>query len=310
MRAFTRRFLVPLTATALITTGLPAVASADPDPTTGVELNVAQNQFVGKSVTYDPSAGAREGLAALKELRGYMWDQNPPFRAYNNEYSGTLQDAARSQGLRTKEAYQNAVSLDEDLTWIATQRAVEASVKFEHKRPDGTDVNTAKRGTVQWSGESLAVGTPNLRDTIINEWGKGELQALRDANGAWNEHNGHLIHMLNPKNRAYGFGAVYDVPGVVFGHYGRYNYFAAWSSTVVKTPASTQTGKTTGVIYRAALPGERPTGIVSGGHIPAPGGDNPASGSSLDTGQAIGIALGVIALIVTLLGGVSFTLHL
>lgn len=104
MKLSQRRFLVALTATAVVTAGLPAVAVADPEPTTGVELVVGQDQFVGRKVSYDPAAGVKEGAAALQELRGHMWDQNPPFFEPSLKGS-TLQEVARSAGFNTKQEY-------------------------------------------------------------------------------------------------------------------------------------------------------------------------------------------------------------
>lgn len=60
MKLSQRRFLVALTATAVVTAGLPAVAVADPETTTGVELVVGQDKFAGQTVSYDPSAGTNE----------------------------------------------------------------------------------------------------------------------------------------------------------------------------------------------------------------------------------------------------------
>lgn len=80
MKTQTRRLVASVAAAAVIAASVPGIANADPEPTTGVELVVSKDKFIGQKVTYDPAAGTNEGAAALRELRGYMWDQNPPFK--------------------------------------------------------------------------------------------------------------------------------------------------------------------------------------------------------------------------------------
>lgn len=95
MHRLLKRAMLPLTTSALIFTGLSAVATATPHPTTGVELVVDQNRFVAEGVTFDPAVGYREGLQTLKDLPSFVWDINPPFKGYNFEdCRGTLRDAA------------------------------------------------------------------------------------------------------------------------------------------------------------------------------------------------------------------------
>ena len=310
MKLSQRRLLVALTATAVVTAGLPAIASADPEPTTGVELVVGQDKFVGQQVTYDPASGINEGVAALQELRGYMWDQNPPFVEPSLQGS-TLQEVARSAGFTTKEEYQRGFSIDGDLTWTGVQRATEAVAVEGHRRPDGSEAWTAKRNGTPFTSESLGFGAANLRAVIIDGWGKRELQALRASNGSRTDDNGHLHQMINPKNRAYGFGAV-TASGTTWT-----NYYAAASSEKLVTPANFQGGRRTETLYRAAKAGEQPTGITAQQPAEQPQGQQPsdqpgilapatATGSS---GGTIGTVIGIVALIITLLGGIGFAIN-
>lgn len=271
-----------------------AIAHAAPDPTTKVELVVPESKFVAEKVTFDPSLGRTEGLAALKELRGYMWDQNPPFKGYGFEgYTGTLRDAAAKVGITTKAQFQN-VTADEDANWMAIQRAVEASEVFQHKRPDGSSTKTATRGTKAPHLESLSSGMSSLRSAIVDQWGKGELADLRAQDGVWSDKNGHLVHLIHPNHKHFGFGLV-NVGG---------RYFAAAVNVATTSGADTTAGgRQTATIYRAAKPGETPTGITQ----PTDPGTGDNGGSSMDSSM-IGMIVGIIALILTLIGGVGFTL--
>lgn len=300
MNALPRRLLAPLTASTLVVTGLAGVAYAAPEPVTGVELNVEEPDFVAGVFTYDPARGTTEGLDALKELRGIMWDENPPFKVA--EYTGSLRDAARSRGLDTKRKYQDAVRIDQDLNWVATQRAAEASAHFAHTRPDGTESGTAEKAERSINGESLAAGRESLRQAIVESWGKGELSNLKKADGAWTNGTGHLIHMLDPKHKVYGFGAVY-ARGAEFG-----NYYAAVTSPDFVEAGSTANARVTGYLHRAPLPGETPTGLKTGTPPLDSGTDSSlssgSSGSSNNGGvdQILWIIIGAIPVILSLVG--------
>lgn len=188
----------------------------------------------------------------------------------------------------------NAFTIDENLNWTAIQRAVEAIAVAGHRRPDGSEAWTATRSGRAFTGESLAFGNVNLRSAIVEGWGKGELNALRASNGS-QEPSGHLHQLINPKNRAYGFGAI-SAPGTQWGR-----YLSAVSSENVVTKASAQGGSRSATIYRAAKPGERPTGVVNQGNA-----NIGNSGSS--AGGAIAVIIGIVATIAALIGGIGFTL--
>ncbi|MDY6049719.1 MAG: hypothetical protein SPI77_04040 [Corynebacterium sp.] len=126
------------------------------------------DQTTAVEATYNPAASRTIGIDALKELRAKVWDLNPPYKEegwinfdietiqplpslsslHINPLTGeqvqtlwneTLQDAARSVGITTKEQYLNVIS-DPVMVAIAVQRAVEESVLtdhtyYDHNRP-------------------------------------------------------------------------------------------------------------------------------------------------------------------------------
>lgn len=313
------RLLTAAVAASLALTLAPAAANAEPAPLTGVELNKSVSQSVAVDATFDYNAAVNIGLPALKQLRGEMWDINPYFN--NNKTAGTtrLQDVARQHGLTTKSAYVNAVSIDAGLTRISIQRAAEQVGGLSHDRPDGTSPWTAKIGPHQSWGESLGGGL-DLRSSILEGWGRGELDALNKARGGWNVSNGHLHMMINPKNLYYGFGEV-KINGSL-------TYTAAHTSDR-STGLTPMAGGTQRVwLYRAPKWGEAPTGLKSGHPGQAsqpkpqpkpqpqpqpqpqpkpkpqpPSNQNPApaapgeGGSNLDINTIIGIIFGILGLL-------------
>ncbi|AZA09051.1 CAP domain-containing protein [Corynebacterium pseudopelargi] len=247
-----------ITAAMLVPTG---VAYAAPEPTTKVELNVEPEQFIAQEVRFDPSTGRTEGLEALRELRGKMWDINPKFQGFGYEgYTGKLRDAAKAEGLNSKAEYMD-VTMDADLAWIAIQRAYEASAVFSHKRPDGSDMATATIASHAVSTESLAAATDSLSTAILQSWGQDELKALQQAKGVRNAQNGHLVNLLHPKQRHYGFSAL-SVEGSEYG-----TYYVGVSSEVpageTDSADHTPAGEQTVILHRAAKADETPTGLAT-----------------------------------------------
>lgn len=257
--------------TGIVTAGLlfpVGIAHAAPEPTTHVELNVDAKETIAENVQFDPSVGRTEGLQALRELRAKMWDANPQFRGYGFEgYEGTLQDAAEAEGITSKAEYLD-VTMDSEYAWIAIQRAYESSTVFSHKRPDGSEMSTATINGHSASTESLAAGTGSLRNTILKTWGEGELKALKDAKGLANGENGHLVNMIHPQQKYYGFGAV-EVEGSEYG-----TYFAGLSSNQAAGsddgPANTPAGTQTVELHRAPMPSEEPKANSGKDDITAP----------------------------------------
>ncbi|AZA11650.1 hypothetical protein [Corynebacterium gerontici] len=211
-----KKWLVGMVATTMV---LPTgIAHAAPEPTTHVQINSDKELFESSKASFDPSLARTEGLEALRELRGEMWDKNPAFRGYGYEgYDNDLRAAAFKEGIYTKAQYMD-VTIDADYTWIAIQRAYEASEVFAHKRPDGSGIDTATIDGHGSKNESLAADVDSLSEAILKTWGESELKALKKNKGAWNSDNEHLIQLLHPKMRYYGFGAV-EVRGSEYGTY-------------------------------------------------------------------------------------------
>ena len=258
--------LISTASIAALTTGLitAPVALAAPDPTTGVELNHPTSQFVATEVTVDFADSRTEGIKALKEYRSRAWDLNLPF-----DGSPIRQQAAKV-GLTSKSAYVNAVQSDGGLTRIAVQRAAENSYTggITHTRPynNSCELGSAKecgnsfsakyKGHQGWS-ENLAKNPKNegIGSMIVNQWGKGEESALKASNGFWNGDDGHLHQLINPNFRYYGFGYVRGTDNAYTG--------ASTASNSSIEADNLPAGRHTVTLYRAATPGEKPTGIVT-----------------------------------------------
>ena len=245
-----------------------AIASAAPDPTTGVELNVPQDQFVHGPATANPGIGHTEGLKALKDLRAWAWDTNPLFRGYDFENFGPgtrLQDVARRNGITSKEAY-TQIQADENLNWIAIQRAYEASKQFEHIRPDGSSPKTATRGSYQPYLESLAAGPSSLREAVYTQLGTNEIAILNTNGGIADGKTGHAVHLLHPRHKVWGFGRV-SVKNTQYG-----NYVAAVNGLSLAKEDNTPSQEKEYTLHRAPVVGEKPNGVETTAPVPAPGG--------------------------------------
>ncbi|MCX2163240.1 hypothetical protein [Corynebacterium auriscanis] len=207
-----KRKLITATLTAIALSLPTAIASAAPDPTTGVELNVNQDRFSAIEASFNPALGRTEGLPALRELRSAMWDVNPYLSLDDKPTNKRLRDVAAENNLPTREMYVASAIIDQDLTWIAIQRASEAThraVGLTHSRTDGTTPSTAKRGSTGLFGENLAMNsTGSLRTAVVDQWGHGELAALNASRGVYRTSNGHLHMLINPRNGSFGFAKV------------------------------------------------------------------------------------------------------
>ncbi|WP_342318708.1 hypothetical protein [Corynebacterium mayonis] len=294
MNTLSRYILAPLTASAVILTSFSNVAGAAPDPTTGVELNVGEDRFVAGAFSFNPSAGTTEGARALKELRSYMWDENPQFRGFKEDnYEGTLRDAARKEGITTKEQYLN-ISVDQDLNWIAIQRASEVTAYMAHKRPDGSQSTTATRNGRSLLMESLAVGTRNLDSTVVQNWGKRQLPNLIANQGRATAYNTDLIHMIHPRHTVWGFGAVENRSR---------SGFAAVTGNTLVTPGSANGEKVSRYLHRAATESDTPTGVKTG-TPPAQDTQAPLSSGAV-LNPAIIILIAAIPILLSLLAAVG-----
>ena len=313
------RILAATVATSLALSLSPAIAGAEPAPLTGVELNTTAANSVAVDATFDFDAARSTGLPALKQLRGEMWDINPYFNDSHTAGTTRLREVARQHGLNTKEAYVNAVSIDNGLTRIAVQRAAEQGAHWGHTRPDGSELWSAKVNGQQTWAESLAAGT-SLERSILDSWGHGELAALNNNRGAYASGAGHLHMMITPKNKYYGFSEVF-IPGTKFGTYTAASVSDENGKSSVESKPM-DAGKQRTWLYRPAAPGENPTGIKQGApgsanqNNPAPSNQNnpgpvdekPNNGSDLsavgnvDINSIIGIVFGVLSLLGVIAG--------
>lgn len=260
------RFTAALTASMLATglvTASPALA--DPDPTTGVELNVPTSQFKAIPVTFDFSDSRTEGIEALKKYRARAWDLDLPFEGQS------IRELARKSGLNTKEAYVNAVQSDGGLTRIAVQRAAENAYTrgLTHTRPTnsscqlssadacGNAFSATYNGHNGWSENLIYQPTDvGIGYMIYEGWGKGEESPLKATNGTFQNNTGHVMNLINPAHRYYGFGYVKELNGN--------KYIGASIGSHAPIEEDTlPAGKQTVNLYRAAVSGETPTGIIS-----------------------------------------------
>lgn len=243
-----KRPLATVISTAALAITPMAVAHAEPEPTTGVETGVTEDQWMAVLVEFD-YADADRGFRAQQELRAEMWDINPPFNGMS------LREAVSKEGLTTKEQYVNGFSLDYNLS---------------HKRPSGVDCAWAlnsprlkSESTATINGESpmganLPAGNPSITQAVKQPWGYGELNELRAADGQWTMNSGHLHTSLNPQVKFHGFALVkqlQDNRGT--------NYVATVFSTTALTGGDQPLpkGRNLQNLYRAAVQGETPTGI-------------------------------------------------
>ena len=176
---------------------------------------------------------------------------------------------------------------------LGAMRAAEQGAHWGHTRPDGSELWSAKVNGQQTWAESLAAGA-SLERSILDSWGHGELAALNNNRGAYASGAGHLHMMINPKNRYYGFGAVY-IPRTENG-----TYTAATTSETRGNSTPMEAGMQRAWLYRPAAPGENPTGIKQGTPGPVkqvPGDAAGPAGSSEDLNTIIGIVIGILGLI-------------
>lgn len=174
-----------------------------------MELGVESNEFAYKTVSYNPATGRTAGKQALVQLRREAWDQNIPFRGYDHEgfAPGTrLQDVARHYNV-SKAEYLN-FTMDENLNWIAIQRAIETSSVLGHVRPNGASTESATRNGVSPHLESLSAGTrQSVTSAILQNLGRDEVAVLKRNGGQWNG-AGHAVHLLHPTHKVWGIGHV------------------------------------------------------------------------------------------------------
>lgn len=210
---------------ALTVTGLAAgTAQADTLATdlVPVEQNVVANvAAAGNTVNYTVNIDqtrATMWLNQYRELRGKMWDLNPPFTEVLGQ-PAPLQTVAAKYGLDTKEKYMNAVQWDLTLEQEAIQRAAEASIYTSHDRPDGSSSDAViVPGNPADRSENLAWGArPNQAfdawSTLPIVGGQSEYDWLIASNGYFNSGNGHLWTILDPTIQSFGVSHATNVNG-------------------------------------------------------------------------------------------------
>lgn len=216
----TRTLAATLAATTALV--LAPAASADRAPGTGVELNQPADQVVAVEAKFDWGKDQREGMEALRELRGRVWDQNVPFR--DDRYPGvtTIRDAAAAEGFHSREAYVNGVENDYGYSMVALQRSIEEQhfygIGMDHTRPYNSTCygNCGNAFTATILGRSpSAENIHSVADISVamRGWGVKELPALQLARGEWNTSNGHVHSLINPANRYVGFAAAFTRTG-------------------------------------------------------------------------------------------------
>lgn len=260
-----------------------------------MELNQPADQTIAVEARFNLTRDAEVGMRELRAIRARMWDENPMYLAkFPHQTQNTrLQDVARMAGLDTKDKYVNAVQLDQGYSAIALQRAVEAAVLFDHKRPyNGTC--TAVSGTCGDEGSATINGRGGFGQNLHSEgdinvamrgWGDGEVRALKATGGEWSSRktamNGHLHNFLNPWITRVGFASVVTAEGEASAA------TLGWNGTGVATFPEGQRAE---VLTRPAASNETPSstpkkfGVLDGG-------------SSSDLKSVIGIIVAVVSLI-------------
>ena len=177
-----------------------------------MELNQPADQVIAVEAKFNLTSDEAIAMRELRKLRGDMWDRNVPFNGV------PLRQAAAEYGLTTRDAYVNAAQYDAGLSRIALQRGAEAAKFFRHQRPYNStctnncgDIKTATYKGKAAPGENLH-STASM-DKAMQGWGYGEVNDLVRANGHFNNGNGHLHNLLDPRMRYYGFASVVTAEG-------------------------------------------------------------------------------------------------
>lgn len=204
-----------------------------------LDFGVSTKNFESKAVTLNlkqDEVNKSAALAATRELRGKMWDENVPYisDADSNPKNMKLREYLKTKGITSKEAYINRTKWSTDLERIAIQRMYEVSLTgLSHQRPDGSDCATAvlPSGTRTYA-EILANNSDSYTpDKAFNQWaygkranygGKSEYELLKESNGVYNNGNAHLHIILDPEYDHMGLSIIYsgglNYVGVEFGY--------------------------------------------------------------------------------------------
>lgn len=222
-----RRALAVVAAAALVaplislTQPAPVAEAAAPgfcQPSLNLGTNKDSGMLVGVPVDVDQSQARLAGVPALRELRGIMWDKNPPFVPWGSNTTRTLRQVAAQEGITTRDAYINAVQWDQHLDFMALERLAESSYNFPqfiHQRTNGGSIYSLTRKGYGLSGENLQWNgmdsdVPSIIVGAVDWWGVREYDALVSANGRFNSANGHLHTLIDPSHTGVAFAVNQD----------------------------------------------------------------------------------------------------
>lgn len=129
----------------------------------------------------------------VRELRAKAWDANLPIRTFHDEEYRTFatRDAARLQGISTREDYVNGISWNRGIEHAALQRAAEENFDFNHDRLMGVESWTVREA--KWNGENLVTADMS---GAVGSWAE-EWDNVLSGSGE----TGHLLNMLDPENK-------------------------------------------------------------------------------------------------------------
>ena len=181
-----------------------------------LDFGISTKNFETKIITLNlnqDEANKSATLAAVRELRAKMWDENVPYIAEkdSNPTNMKLRDYLKAKGITSKEAYINAMKWSTDLEKIAIQRMFEVTLTgLSHLRPDGSDCATAKLPSGTRTYAEILANNSDLYTPAkaFNQWaygkranygGKSEYELLLESNGVYNNGNAHLHIILDPE---------------------------------------------------------------------------------------------------------------
>ena len=183
-----------------------------------LDTNKDSGMLAGVPVDVNQSQARLAGVPELRELRGIMWDRNPPFVPWGSNTTRTLRQVAAQEGIKTRTEYINAVQWDQHLDFMALERIAESSYNFPqflHQRTNGGSIYTITRNGYGLSGENLQWNgmdsdVPSIIVGAIDWWGVREYDALKAANGRFNSANGHLHTLIDPSHTGVAFAVNQD----------------------------------------------------------------------------------------------------
>lgn len=189
-----------------------------------VDLGVNTGNVAFSEGTFNLSqdeANKNQVLSEIRAIRSRLWDENIFYTLEESNARGErLQDVAKANGYKDKNAYVNGISWSNDLEKIAIQRAYEQTLTgLSHKRPDGSSQKTTiTKNGIYPGAEILASSTdPENPTKAFAQWSfepskrknnKSEYQLLKEAKGVSNAENGHLHIILDPELKHIGFSAL------------------------------------------------------------------------------------------------------